>query len=73
MILHRIFGISTSNVKNKTTLISAAILLLPFIVFAWLLPGSPATIGNDYPIFTIRFQMEYYYSILNGKFPLFIP
>ncbi len=73
MILHRIFSSLPSIVKNKTALISGAILLLPFIVFAWLLPGSPAIIGNDYPIFTIRFQMEYFYSILNGTFPLFIP
>jgi hypothetical protein len=73
MIFHRIISALPSIIKNKTVLISGAILLLPFIVFAWLLPGSPAIIGNDYPIFSIRFQMEYFYSILNGTFPLFIP
>jgi hypothetical protein len=58
---------------NKTTIISGAILLLPFIIFWWLLPGSPVTIGNDYPDYSIKSQMEYFYSISNGTFPLFVP
>ena len=50
------------------------ILLLPAIVFYWLIPFyGELTIGNDYGIFSIQQQMELAYSQKNGSFPLYSP
>jgi hypothetical protein len=50
------------------------ILLLPFLLLYWMIPFvSSLTIGNDYPIYSIQWQMELLFSIKTGSFPLYAP
>lgn len=52
----------------------ALVLLLPFVVFSWMLPFvSPWLIGNDYQQYPIENQMELMFSLRMGAFPLYIP
>jgi len=53
---------------------SMLVLVLPAIVFWWLLPGiGSLTIGNDYVIWSHRYHLELMYSVWTGSFPLFVP
>jgi hypothetical protein len=53
---------------------SILILVLPFLLFYWMLPFIGAlTIGNDYPQFSTPHQMELMFSIKTGSYPLYIP
>lgn len=55
-------------------MLNGLILLLPFIVFYWLIPFvSSYTLGNDYIGFPIPQQMELFYSLKQGTVPLYAP
>jgi len=48
--------------------------LLPFGVLYWMVPFvGTLTLGSDYPEFAVQQQMEIFFSIRHGSFPLFIP
>ena len=50
------------------------IILLPFLLLYWMIPFvSNLTIGNDYPLYSIQWQMELLFSIKTGSFPLYAP
>jgi hypothetical protein len=50
------------------------ILLLPFLLFHWMIPFiTNVTIGSDYLAFPIKQQMELLFSIKTGSFPLYVP
>ncbi len=64
-----------SRTGRKTTpWWSLAILLQPFLLLWWMLPGiGGLSIANDYPVYCIEHQMELMFSVWNGSFPLFVP
>lgn len=48
--------------------------LLPFGVLYWMAPfAGSLNLGADYPEFAVQQQMEMFFSIRHGSFPLFIP
>jgi hypothetical protein len=54
--------------------LSVIIVVLPFIIFYWMAPFiSDLTLGHDYVEFAIRQQMELFFSIEKGSFPLYVP
>lgn len=58
----------------KTPVLIGCILILPFIVFYWMLPFlSDLTLGNDYAVFPIQHQIELMFSLKMGSFPLYVP
>ncbi len=60
--------------SRKNTLIHIIILVIPFLFFHWMIPFiSDVTIGSDYPVFSLRWQMELLFSIKSGSFPLYVP
>ena len=72
-IWHRKVQLANVAVKpaHASTLI---ILLVPFIMFHWMLPFiSDLTLGNDYPFYSIQEQMELMFSLRTGVFPLYAP
>jgi hypothetical protein len=49
-------------------------LLQPFVLLWWLVPWlSGRTIGNDYPVYAIEYQLELLFSLHHGSYPLFVP
>ncbi len=53
---------------------SVAVLLLPAVVFWWLLPVvGTVTLGNDYVIWSHRYHLEVMFPVWKGTFPLFLP
>jgi hypothetical protein len=58
--------------RVRAHLIDVVVLLLPFAVFYWLLPGGPNTIGQDYPVFSTPHQLELQFSVARGSFPLYL-
>ncbi len=64
-----------SRSEDKTHLsISFLIITLPFVLFYWMMPFvSNLSIGNDYPLYSIQWQMELLFSIKTGSFPLYVP
>ncbi len=49
-------------------------LLQPFVLLWWLVPFvSGQTIGNDYPVYAIEYQMELLSSVFSGSYPLYVP
>lgn len=53
---------------------SLGVLLLPAVVFWWLLPlVGTVTIGNDYTIWSHRYHLAVMHPIWKGTFPLFLP
>lgn len=50
------------------------LLLLPFVVFYWMVPFIPNHIlGNDYGKYSLSAQMNLMFSLKHGSFPLFVP
>lgn len=66
---------TSSTPENKThPAIYFIITVLPFLLLYWMMPFvSNLTIGNDYPIYSIQWQMELLFSIKTGSFPLYVP
>ncbi len=53
---------------------SVLVLLQPFLLLWWLVPGVGETsIGNDYPVYAIEYQQELLFSVVNGSYPLYAP
>jgi hypothetical protein len=64
---------STSREKPHP-LIYFIIIVLPFLIFYWMFPFyTELTIGNDYVRLPIHNQMELFFSIKTGSFPLYAP
>ena len=61
--------------EEKTSLsIYPIIIILPFLIFYWMIPFvSNLTIGNDYQLYSIQWQMELLFSIRTGSFPIYAP
>lgn len=60
--------------KERSLFIYPIIILLPFLLFYWMVPFvANLTIGNDYPLYSIQWQMELLFSIKTGSFPLYAP
>ena len=58
----------------KKRICVAIILILPFLMFRWMLPFvSDLTLGNDYQRYPIQEQMELMFSLKSGSFPLYVP
>jgi hypothetical protein len=71
-------GVAARHQVRADWLIRAATWLcflgLPFLVVTWLLPFIEGkTIGNDYPIFSLRAQLDLMWSVHKGTFPLYMP
>ncbi len=50
------------------------IVLMPFLMFYSIIPFlSGLTMGSDYLLFPIRYQMELFFSMKTGSFPLYAP
>ena len=50
------------------------LLVLPFLVFAWMAPFLDAlTISHDYVVYAIGNQLELQLAIASGEWPLFVP
>jgi hypothetical protein len=50
------------------------ILILPFLLLYWMLPFiATQSIGQDYQTIGIQSQMELFFSIKTGSFPLYVP
>jgi hypothetical protein len=61
--------LSKKNIMNWGLL-----LIMPFLAFSWMFPYlSSLTIGNDYTVYSIDWQMDLLFSIRNGTFPFFAP
>ena len=66
-------GSQASTVGWRVTT-TALFLVLPFVMFSWLLPFfSRQTIGNDYSIFALLAQLDMMWSVWKGTFPLYMP
>lgn len=62
------------EVLIRIRMLQALICILPFVVLFWLTPlCGRYTIGHDYPIYSIQYQMELQYSLAHGTFPLYSP
>ncbi len=49
-------------------------LLQPFLLLWFLVPWlSGRSIGNDYPVYAIEYQMELMLSVFHGSYPLYVP
>jgi len=49
-------------------------LVQPFLLLWWLVPGITGwTIGNDYQVYAIEYQLELLYSVFSGSYPLYVP
>jgi len=60
--------------SNKDIYIYLTILILPFIFFCWMIPFiSNFTITSDYLLGSLTQQLELYFSIKAGSFPLYGP
>jgi hypothetical protein len=60
--------------KITSLLLYSFIILLPFLVFYWMIPfKSVITIGHDYLKYSINHQIAILFSIKKGSFPLYIP
>jgi hypothetical protein len=78
---HFLINIVYSKMENhhkpeeKTPLsIYFIIIILPFLLLYWMVPFvSNLIIGNDYPLYSIQWQMELLFSIKTGSFPLYAP
>ncbi|NIN24020.1 MAG: hypothetical protein GTO45_38420, partial [Candidatus Aminicenantes bacterium] len=64
-----------SESQGKTPrIVYLTILLLPFLLFYWMLPFiADQSIGKDYQTIGIQSQMELFFSIKTGSFPLYVP
>jgi hypothetical protein len=55
-------------------LVILVLLLLPFIVFFWMVPFvGKYTLGNDYQKYWINMQLHLRFSLEHGTFPLYAP
>lgn len=60
--------------KKTPQIIYFIILLLPYLLFYWMLPFiAPHSLGQDYQTIGIQSQMELLFSIKTGSFPLYVP
>ncbi len=64
-----------SATSSKSTYLTYLIIvLLPFLLFYNIIPFlTELTIGSDYLLFPIRWQMELLFSMKTGSFPLYVP
>ena len=61
--------------RRRTLLCVLACLVLPFVLLHRTAPFflSDTSIGRDYTAFSMMHQLEVYFSLRAGQFPLFIP
>ena len=70
----RLMPIPTGWRRFERPLLAALLVILPFGVFFWLTPFlGKLTLGNDYPVYSIWWQLELQYSLHHGTFPLYAP
>lgn len=61
------------NTQKTPFYVYLIIAILPFLFFYWMIPFvSRLTFGGDYPEM-LRMQMELYFAIRTGTFPLYVP
>src|SRR6056297_924690 len=64
----------TIQITAKKTWLPAVILLLPFLMFYWMLPFvSGQMLGTDYINYHVFHQLDLLFSIKTGSFPLYAP
>jgi hypothetical protein len=60
------------RMNRETPWIWGVGLVLPFVVFYWMVPFVTATtIGGDYAVFSIKDQLQTQFSLQHGSFPLY--
>jgi hypothetical protein len=64
----------TSRLPRRGDVWYLLALLQPFVLLWWLVPWiGDQTIGNDYPIYAIEYQLELLFSLKHGSYPLYVP